>query len=166
MSGIYKIGNINLDGMNFNLITTDLNKSNEYVSTCIDFNKNGTYCEKTEGPFRERDTFLIDNDSFNFFWVSDKNVIVAHYPKRVSQENFTIGFVMKSHYSRTIDTKITLFVDTNQTRSKIQTLKPNEEIISKFDVTLPTLGPHKVKISTTPTTINKENEIYFWVERV
>ncbi len=83
----------------------------------------------------------------------------------MSQENFTVGFVVKSVYHRPIDINIILSVGTNETESKIQTLRPNEEIISQFNVTIPTVGLHKVKISTTPMTINRKNEIYFWVER-
>lgn len=165
-SGIYKIGNIDLDGMNFGLITIDSDKSNKYNYTCIDFNKNGIYCEEDEGPFKERDTFLINNNGFNFFSISDKNVVVAYYPKTVDQENFTVGFVLKSHYKRTLDIKTTMSVDNNEPQSKIQTLKADEEIISTFNVTLSTVGLHEVKISTTPTTIDMRNEIYFWIERI
>jgi len=88
------------------------------------------------------------------------------YPKNVSQQDFTVGFVIKSYYARTLDFDVTLSVDSDQTETKIVTLKPNEEIISRFNVTLPTEGLHNVKITTTPTTIEKENEIEFWVERI
>jgi hypothetical protein len=165
-SGMYNTGNIDLDGMNLNIITTDLNESKEYRDTCIDFNSNSNYCEEKEGPFKERDTFLIGNDGFNIFSVSNKNVVIAYYPKRISQGNFTVGFVMKSHYYETLNFKTTLSVNSTETETRIITLKPNEEIISKFNVTLSVAGSHKVKISATPTTINRGNEIYFWIERI
>jgi len=166
ISELYAIGNIDLDGTNYRIITTDLIEFNEYDYACIDFNNNGIFCEESEGPFEERDTFLIDDNGFNIFSISNKNVVVTHYPKNVSQEDFTVGFVVKSFYHKPADIEITLSVETNEAETRIRTLNPNEEIISKFNVTLPTVGLYKVKISTTPKTINKENEIYFLVERI
>jgi len=163
-SGIYKIGSINLSGINFRTIVTDLDELNEYKYTCIDFNNNDIHCEESEGPLKERDTFFVSNNGFNIFLVSEKNVIISHYPKIVSQQNFTIGFVVKSHYHSALDLNIILSVDSNLSKTRILTLKPNEEIISSFNVTLPTKGLHKVKITTMTT--EGENEIDFWVNRI
>ena len=165
-SGTYYTGSIDLSGMNFGLITTDLYEFEDYGYTCIDFNDNDTFCEETEGPFVEGDTFFIDNNGFNIFSISDKNIVVAHYPKKVSQENFTVGFVVKSVYHKPLDIDIKLLVETNETETKIQNLKPNEEIVSSFNVKLPAKGLYKVKVVISSATIDRENEIYFWVERI
>jgi len=88
------------------------------------------------------------------------------YPKNVSQNNFTVDFVIKSHYAKTQDFNITLSVDSNQSETKIITLKPNEKIVSNFNVTLTTEGLHKVKIITSLLSTQEKNEIYFWVKKI
>ena len=88
------------------------------------------------------------------------------YPKNVSQNDFTVDFVIKSYYAETRDFDITLSVDSNNNETKTLTLKPKEEVISSFNVTLKTKGLHKVKIITSSPAIQEKNEIYFWVERV
>jgi len=164
-SGFYK-GNIDLNGKNFGIITTDLDKLLEYKYTCIDFNSNDTYCERTEGPFKNLDSFLISNDGYNILEVTDKNVFVAHYPKNVTQQNFTIGFVTKSYYAKTMDFKATLLVDSTQKESKTIALNSNEEIVSNFNVILPTKGLHKVQVIISPLEQKSENEIGFFVNRI
>ena len=88
------------------------------------------------------------------------------YPKNVSQNNFTVDFVIKSYYAKTQNFNITLSVDSIQTETKILTLKPNEEVVSSFNITLMVEGLHKVKIITTLMTTQEKNEIYFWVDKI
>ena len=88
------------------------------------------------------------------------------YPKNVSQNDFTVDFVIKSHYAKTQDFDINLSVDSNHNEIKTLTLKPNEEIVSSFNVTLTTQGLHKVEIITSLPTTQEKNEIYFWVDRI
>jgi len=162
-SGFHK-GNINLNGKNFEIITTDLEKLLEFRYACIDFNSNNIYCEKPEGPFKNLDSFLIDNDGYSILEVSEKNVFVIHYPKNVTQQNFTVGFVTKSYYAKTMNFKATLLVDSNQVESKFITLNPNEEIISNFNVILSTKGLHKVQVII--SSLEQENEIEFFANRI
>jgi len=164
-SGFHK-GTINLNGKNFGIITTDLDKLLEYKYTCIDFNNNNTYCEKTEGPFKNLDSFFIGNDGYSILEVLYNNVFVIHYPKNVTQQNFIVGFVVKSHYAKTMEFRATLVIDSTQVESKIITLNPNEEAVSNFNIILPTKGSHKVQIIISSLEQKSENEIGFFVNRL
>jgi hypothetical protein len=88
------------------------------------------------------------------------------YPKKISQQNFTVDFVIKSHYTKIQNFNITLFVDSNQNENKIITLEPKEEIVFGFNITITTKGLHKVKMITSSQTTHETNEIYFWVEKI
>ncbi len=89
-----------------------------------------------------------------------------NYPKNVSQQNFTVDFVIKSHYAEAQDFDVTLSVDSNLTETKIFNLKPNEELVSSFNVTLTTEGSYKIEIVVSSLMTQEKNEIYFWVDRI
>jgi len=164
-SGIYRTGNINLNGINFETIIIDLNKSSEYEYVCIDLNGNNVYCEKDEGPFKKQDTFLVGDNGFNILSISESSMVIAHYPKGVRQEDFIVKFAVKSHYHATMSFNTTLFVDDYMIENKVLTLNSNEEIISNFNVKLLKEGLHTVKIMI--SSVNNENvsEINFWVTK-
>jgi len=162
-SGIYKIGNIDINDEKFGIILTDLERDEEYNFLCIDFNNDDVYCDGGEGPFRERETFLIDSNAYSILNLKENNIVIAHYPKDVYDQNFNVGFVAKSHYSHTEDFEINLFVNESIENSMIFNLKPKEETFSKFKVTLPSEGLFKVKVSVTSPKIDEKVNIDFWV---
>jgi len=164
-SGIYKIGSISLNEKIFSVILIDLDRPGEYYHSCIDFNNDGVYCDYREGPFRERDSFLIDKDAFSVLSIRENNIVIDHHPKEVYDQNFTVGFVIKSHYFDTESFNISLFVNESLEKSKIVKLKPEGEVLSHFEVSLPTKGLFKVEVSVSPLKTDEKAIIDFWVER-
>lgn len=164
MSGVYKFGRVNLNDKNYDIIKIDPGGPGDYYSLCIDFNENQEYCDIEEGPFPYRDTFFIDSHAFNILSLVD-DIVIAHYPKEVKDQNFTAGFVIKSYYSKTMDFDVGLYVNETLQKDKILTIQKNQEVTSYFDVELPTEGMFKVKVVVSPLTIEKEAYIDFWVKR-
>ena len=164
-SEIYKIGGINLNGKNFGIVLTDLEEADEYNFLCIDFNDDDVYCDDGEGPFRERESFLIDSNAFNVLDIRGDDIVIAHYPKEIYEQNFTVGFVIKSYYSHSEDFDISLFVNESLENSMTLELQPEEETISQFEVSLPSEGLFKVKVSVSPLTTDEKANIDFWVEK-
>lgn len=164
-SGIFKIGNVNLYKKIFGIIITDLEKSGEYDALCIDFNDDGIFCDYGEGPFRERDSFLIDSDAFSVLSLTEKNIIFVHYPREVYVQNFTIGFVINSHYSDVKYFNVSLFINESLENSKTLKIESNKQVLSHFEVSLPSKGLFKVEVSVSPLKTDEKAIIDFWVER-
>jgi hypothetical protein len=163
ISGFYDFGNITLDNKNYRIVLVDLDTAWQYSAMCIDINQNNVFCEKGEGPFRERDSFLIGSDSFTIISSNEKNFAIANYPRRVNVNNFTVGYVVKSYYRKTQDFNVSLFVNETLKESKILTISPQQEIVSQFNVFLPSKGLFRVKIDVTPSTTSQKSYIDFWV---
>jgi hypothetical protein len=162
-SRTYKIGNIDLNGKIFGIVLIDREKAGDYNSLCIDSNNDNVYCDDEEGPFGERGSFSIDSGAFNVIAFKENDIVIAHYPKEVHTQNFTIGFVIKSHYFHTGDFNISLFVNESLENSNTLKLGSKEETLSKFEVSLPSEGLFKVKVFVSPVETNEKANIDFWV---
>lgn len=167
LSGFYKLGSVNLLDNYYNAIITDLNAEDVYDSICIDFNKNGVYCEKSEGPFAKGDSFGIGSN-LNLFSVvlskSDK-FYIFNFPKRTNASNFTVGFSAKSNYKEAKNLNLALFVNETMQYSESLPIEPQQEISKYYPVRLPSAGLYKVKIEVLPLTVEDRTYIEFWVEK-
>lgn len=164
-SGIYKLSKINLDGSSFNIIEIDLTNPGDYYSLCIDFNNDNQYCDRGEGPFGYRDTFLFNSYAFNIYNLGSK-IIIVNYPKEVKNQTFTVGFVIKSYYSEIMDFNLGLYVNETLQKNKNLTINPRQEVVSYFNVSLPTEGISRVKVVVSPSMTNEEAYIDFVVKKV
>ena len=87
ISGFYDFGNITFDNKNYRIILIDLGMAWQYDAMCIDINENNVFCEAGEGPFRERDSFLIGSDSFTIISSNEKNFAIANYQREEARNN-------------------------------------------------------------------------------
>jgi hypothetical protein len=165
LSGIYEIGKVNINGKIFNATLIDIVRPSQYYHLCIDFNNDGIYCDNREGPFTLKDSFLMGKDAFNILYISNNNIVIADYPHEVYDQNFTTGFVMKSHYFDTRFLNISLFVNQTLEKSKTIQIEPEEEVFSHLNVSLPTKGLFRVEVSVSPLGTEEKSSIDFWVEK-
>lgn len=165
VSEIYRVGNIHLKNKNYNLAIFDSEIPLEYDSLCIDFNQDGIYCDEGEGPMKEYYTFAIDTDFFNIVNVKKDRVVIAHYPKDLTVENFTIGFVIESHYTNTVYLDVNLLVNETLKISKKLSIEPKQKIIRNYEVSLPEDGLYKIKVSLFVVLSDEEVFIDFWVNK-
>jgi len=165
ISGIPKIGDMDLAGEKYKAIIMDIEGAFVYEHFCVDINRNNIYCDNLEGPFKYNDTFLINGYGFNVIDVDEDNIIVVNYPKEVSISDFRIGFVAKSYYKRSIDLNLNLFIDEILRDSKTITLYPEQETLEYFNVNLEEKGQHRVRVALLPITLEQRLYIDFWVRR-
>jgi len=166
LSGIYRIGDAEINGANYKVIIIDPYEAGIYYNLCIDTDNDEIFCENGEGPFEFRDTFFIESNAFNIINFYENNVVIAHYPKETENENFTVGFVVKSYYQKTLDFNFDLYVNEELKKDETISIKPNEEIIFNYPVSLPEVGLFKVKISVSPVHTQEEAYIDFWVNKI
>jgi len=110
-------------------------------------------------PSREK----LNQPDFNILLIKENNMVSANYPKEVNDNNFTVSFVTKSYYSHEENFKISLFVNENLENSMLLKLKPKEDIVSRIEVTLPSEGLYKVKVSVSTPENDEIANIDFWV---
>lgn len=163
ISGVYNFGNVTFDKKNYKIVLVDLWKDRLYDAMCIDINDNNVFCEKGEGPFRERNSFLIDSNSFNIISLEEKNFAIANYPRAVNVSNFTVGFVVKSFHSKNMDFNVSMFVNETMKKSEVLTLTPGQELDLEYPVFLQKEGLYKVGITVTSLATDQQALIDFWV---
>jgi len=164
-SGIYRVGDIHLKNTDYDLIVFDSEKPMIYDSLCIDLNQNGIYCDDNEGPMKQHYTFSIDTDFFNILGLNEDKVIIAHYPKDLTEENFTIGFIIESHYNNPVNLDVNLFVNETLEKSENLSIEPKQKVSKNFAVVLSEDGLHKIKVSVFVLPSNEEIFIDFWVNK-
>jgi len=165
LSGIYRIGNVEINWIDYSVIIIDSYEAGVYYNLCIDIDNDEIYCEEVEGPFGFRDTFFIESNVFNINTFYGDNIIIAHYPSITENENFTVGFIVKSYYQKNLDFNVSLYINETLEKSEILSMKPGEEIVLKYPVSLPEAGLFKVKISVSPVSAKEEAHIDFWVNK-
>lgn len=165
LSGIYKIGTVDLVDNSYKAIITDLNYEGMYDSICIDVNQNEIFCEENEGPFARRDSFGINSNSFNVIYFRNNQAFIANYPREVYVSNFTVGFVIKSNYNEVKNFNMGLFVNETLQHSENLTVEPHQEISNYYSVYLPENGLYRVKVAVLPLTLEEKTYIEFWVEK-
>ncbi len=166
LSGVYMAGDVNLFGENYKAVISDSNEIGIYDSLCIDINYDGIFCGNHEGPWNVSNTFFIDSQPFYILKLNKDEVVITNYPKETNITNFSVSFVIKSHYKETMNFDATLFVNETLEANKTFTIEPDHEKISFFDVNLPNAGWHKVRIIVQLQALNKSTEINFWVLRL
>jgi hypothetical protein len=166
LSGVYRIGDVEINGITYSVIIIDPYEAGVYSNLCIDTDNDEIYCEGGEGPFEFQGTFFIGPNAFNVMNFYEDNVIIAHYPKLTENEKNTVGFALKSYYKKTTDFNVSLHVNESLKKSEILAINPQEEIILKYIVSLPEVGLSKIKISVSPVSTKEEAYIDFWVNRI
>jgi hypothetical protein len=165
ISGISKIGDVELAGGKLKTIIMDMKEAKKYDYFCIDINHDSIYCEESEGPFRYNDSFLVDENGFNAIKVDENDLIVINYPNEVNVSSFKVGFVAKSYYKKVVDLNVSLFMNDTLKNSKTMKLYPQQETLEYFPVDLPEKGQFKIRIASLPLTLDQRLYIDFWVKR-
>jgi len=164
-SGIYRIGNIHLNNIDYNLAIFDSEVPIKYDSLCVDLNQDGVYCDEGEGPMKERYTFSIGTDFFSILNLNEDKVIIAHFPKDLTVQTFTIGFIIESHYNQTVNLNVNLLVNETMKKSEKLSIEPKQKTIQNFTVSLPEDGLYKIKVSVFVLPNDEEIFIDFWVNK-
>jgi hypothetical protein len=165
ISGITKIGDIDLAGEKLKAIIMDIKEAYKYEYFCIDANYNNIYCDEMEGPFKYNDSFLINGNGFNVVKVNENNLIIINYPKEVNVSSFRVGFVVKSYYRVTKNLNVSLFINEVLKDSKIINLHQKQETVEYFPVELQEKGQFRVRVAVLPITLSQRAYIDFWVRR-
>lgn len=164
LSGINKIGKAELDNEEYNILLIDLNEPEKYDAVCIDLNHNDAYCENLEeGPFWPPDGFFIGSSAFSFNLLGSDNIIIFNYPKNVDEINFTVSYIVKSHYSDTLDYDLFLAINRTTSSAKTITLEPNQEALIQENVILPRKGDYRVEVLVSPVGVSEKASISFFV---
>jgi len=165
VSEIYRVGNIQLNKKDYSLTIFDSETPMKYDSLCIDFNQDGFYCDEGEGPLKERYTFSIGTNFFNVLSLKEDKAVIAHYPKDLTVEDFTIGFVIESHYTDPVYLDVNLLVNETLKKSEKLSVQPKQKIIRNFPVSLSKDGLYKIKVSLFVTPSDEEVFIDFLVNK-
>jgi len=165
LSVIYRVGTIDLANKSYGGMITDPRKKGMYDSVCIDFNQNGIFCEKNEGPFKIGDSFMINSSSFNIMNSKNDQIFIADYPKETNVSNFTVGFVIKSDYYEIKNFTMGLFLNDTLQNSEIVTVEPNQAITNHYVIHLPENGLYRIRIAVLPLTMKENTYIEFWVKK-
>lgn len=164
-SGVYRVGSIRLNDVDYGFVLFDTETPFYYASLCVDFNQNEIYCDEGEGPMNIDSTFSIDTKFFSVLNLEEDRVAIAHFPKDLTVQDFTVGFIIESHYTDTVNLDINLLVNETLKESKKLLMGPGQKIIQDFTVSLSEDGLYKIKVSVFVLPGDEEVFIDFWVNK-
>lgn len=166
LSGIHEVGSVNLAGRGYGILIMDLGKAGYYDSFCIDLNGNMNYCDSGEGPFMYYETFFLDSSAFKSLYFNQSRYVFANYPRYVFDQNFTVSFVVNSHYSRKLNFNVSVFANQTIMFSKAMELLPGKPVLLNVSMTLPKVGLFNVRANARPKGSEDEGAtIDFWADR-
>jgi hypothetical protein len=166
LSGINEVGNVNLAGRRYGILIMDLEKAGYYDSFCIDLNNNMRYCDSGEGPFMYYETFFLGSSAFKSLYFNQTRFVFANYPRYVFDQNFTVSFVVNSHYSRRLNFNVSVFANQTILFSKAMELLPNKPVLLNVSMLLPKVGLFNVRANARPKGSEDEGAtISFWADR-
>jgi hypothetical protein len=165
LSGVNKFKPIKINQEEYPLLFLDINTPGKYDSICIDFDRDGVFCEDDEGPIWSSKGFLIGENAYSYNFL-DNGIIIFNFPRRmVNMTDFIVSYTLQSHYSRPMEFDISLRVNNRPFSEKEILLNPGEKAILEEEVSIPEeLGKYKVEIIVSPKTNNRSAIINFFVE--